>query len=251
MALARSSLACTHCSLGRGSLPSDDGLARAGIRPLRDGEMVCAFYGEGYRPPGSKAGQVPPFQAVDLEEGLERELLLAWWQHAAETDHDVPAPTGPEKGRRTARTVQQALDGLCRSHYFGKYTPRLLIWGLKQVAGYFNDPTLRAAVQARVAGCIAPDTRVVVAHSLGSVVAYEALSAHPGWPVTTLVTLGSPLGIRNLIFDRLHPAPIDGQGVWPAGIVRWSNVADRGDVVALVKQPTALVRRPTAGLAGL
>ena len=48
-------------------------------------------------------------------------------------------------------------------------------------------------------------TEVIVAHSLGSVVAYEALCAHPEWPVRNLVTLGSPLGIRNLIFDQLVP----------------------------------------------
>jgi hypothetical protein len=72
------------------------------------------------------------------------------------------------------------------------------------------------------------------------VVAYEALCAHPEWPVRALVTLGSPLGIRNLIFDRLVPAPAarapDGvEGMWPGGARSWVNVADAGDVVALVK----------------
>jgi hypothetical protein len=72
------------------------------------------------------------------------------------------------------------------------------------------------------------------------VVAYEALCAHPEWPVRALVTLGSPLGIRNLIFDRLVPAPaarVSGgvQGAWPGGVRSWVNVADAGDVVALLK----------------
>jgi hypothetical protein len=50
--------------------------------------------------------------------------------------------------------------------------------------------------------------------------------------VRTLVTLGSPLGIRNLIFDRLLPEP----GAWPGGTgLNWTNIADAGDVVALVK----------------
>jgi hypothetical protein len=50
------------------------------------------------------------------------------------------------------------------------------------------------------------------------------------------VTLGSPMGIRNLVFDRLNPAPVDGRGAWPGpdGLV-WTNIADRGDVVALEK----------------
>ncbi len=66
--------------------------------------------------------------------------------------------------------------------------------------------------------------------------AYEALCAMSGHPVRALVTLGSPLGIRNLVFDRLDPAPLGGQGRWPGseGLV-WTNVADSGDVVALEK----------------
>jgi pimeloyl-ACP methyl ester carboxylesterase len=87
-----------------------------------------------------------------------------------------------------------------------------------------------------VTALIGPDTRVVVAHSLGSVVAYEALCTVPGHLVRALVTLGSPLGIGNLVFDRLDPAPVDGRGEWPGseGLV-WTNVADGGDVVALEK----------------
>jgi hypothetical protein len=58
--------------------------------------------------------------------------------------------------------------------------------------------------------------------------------------VTDLVTLGSPLGIRNIVFDRLVPAPtvVNGvrRGAWPGRVSRWTNVADRWDFVALVKR---------------
>ncbi len=57
-----------------------------------------------------------------------------------------------------------------------------------------------------------------------------------GMGTSTLVTLGSPLGIRNLVFDRLSPSPPDGQGAWPGSVLRWINIADRGDIVALVKE---------------
>ncbi|WP_304451584.1 hypothetical protein [Nocardiopsis sp. YSL2] len=50
------------------------------------------------------------------------------------------------------------------------------------------------------------------------------------------MTLGSPLGIAGLIFDRLVPAPVRGQGVRPPAVRAWTNVADRRDVVALVKE---------------
>jgi len=78
-------------------------------------------------------------------------------------------------------------------------------------------------------------TRVIVAHSLGSIVAYETLCAHPEWNVHALVTLGSPLGVRDLIFDALTPTPVDGRGQWP-GVASWVNIADQGDIVALVKK---------------
>ncbi|MFC8721123.1 hypothetical protein ACFUEL_27410, partial [Kitasatospora sp. NPDC057198] len=66
---------------------------------------------------------------------------------------------------------------------------------------------------------------------------YEALCALPGHGVRALVTIGSPLGVRNLVFDRLQPAPGPaGTGAWPGGeALAWTNLAATGDVVALVK----------------
>ena len=76
---------------------------------------------------------------------------------------------------------------------------------LKQVVGYVNNPDIREKAIESVTRLISPETRVVLGHSLGSVVAYEALHRKPE-NVHTFVTFGSPLGIRNLIFDRLRPA---------------------------------------------
>jgi hypothetical protein len=76
---------------------------------------------------------------------------------------------------------------------------------------------------------------IVVAHSLGSVVAYEALHAHPDLEVDLLVTIGSPLAIRGTVFDRLQPAPVSGGGraPCPPGVRRWANIADPGDICAV------------------
>ncbi|MEX1287053.1 MAG: alpha/beta hydrolase, partial [Acidimicrobiia bacterium] len=77
---------------------------------------------------------------------------------------------------------------------------------------------------------VGPDTRVVVAHSMGTVVAYEALVAHPDWAVDTLVTLGSPLA-GEFVRSRLQPPVGDpGSGAWP-GVRRWVNVTAIGDTV--------------------
>jgi len=98
---------------------------------------------------------------------------------------------------------------------------------LKQVRTYVTELDVRQKAIGRVANVVTHKTRVLVGHSLGTVVAYEALCAHPEWPVTTLVTLGSPLGIRKLIFDRLQPPPErdgmsgrvggPGRAEWPRG----------------------------------
>jgi pimeloyl-ACP methyl ester carboxylesterase len=170
---------------------------------------------------------------------MERDLLEQWWRQAAQVDERVPGPEVRGQFGRTPVFVQRALDALSYSRFFVGLTERFLIGDVKQVRAYLTDDDLRAQIQARVTAAVTSrvgaETRVLVGHSLGSVVAYEAVCAHPEWPVTTLVTLGSPLGIRNLIFDKLRPAPGE-RGAWPAGVRHWINIADKHDLVALVKQ---------------
>jgi len=96
-----------------------------------------------------------------------------------------------------------------------------------------TEPDLRDRIRARIEPLIDDRTRVVVAHSLGTVVSYMGLANHPQWPVRTFVTLGSPLG-APMIFDTLDPKPVDGRGVWPAGIEHWVNVRAVGDKAAQV-----------------
>ncbi|MFE6836636.1 antibiotic ABC transporter ATP-binding protein [Streptomyces sp. NPDC057705] len=231
---------------------------------LAEGDIACAGYGDLYRQSGTRGE--PYYRAEDVEPGFETELLEAWWREAARLDPRIPGPdpagphtpapgaAGPHTtapnpaargavGRLASRPlavdrVRRALHALTRTRFFGAVSDRLLISDLKQVRRYFSEPELRAAVRARAAELITPETRVVVGHSLGSVVAYEALCAlGPDRPPLNLVTLGSPLGLAGLVYDRLQPAPRpDGSGVWPAPVKEWTNLADRGDVVALVRE---------------
>ncbi|NJP25835.1 hypothetical protein OHB01_33330 [Microbispora hainanensis] len=103
-----------------------------------------------------------------------------------------------------------------------------------EVAAYLGggDPRVRAReAVAEVVRRRRP--RVVVAHSLGSVVTYEALWAHPDLSVELLVTLGSPLGMRGVVFERLAPVPVRGRGARPPGVRRWINIADKDDIAAI------------------
>ena len=183
------------------------GVGLAGGR-LTEAEVRCAFYGDLFRPPGRHlAGGDPLIRAEDLDQ-FEQDLLAAWWDEAARTDAAVVAPDARTLAVRTPRGVQSALRALSGSRFFAALGERALLGDLRQVRDYLHKPEVRQEARQRVAAAVGEDTRVLVGHSLGSVVAYEALCANPEWPVRMLVTLGSPLGIPNLIFDRLQPAPL-------------------------------------------
>jgi hypothetical protein len=211
-----------------------DGLARTSRRVSLGDDFACAFYGHLFRPAG-KAAIDPPFDASDIEDDWERELLELWWREAARINPAVRGPDAITKCR-TPSIVQRALNALSQSPFFLDVAERALIYDLKQVHRYLYDLDVRRQVRASIELAIGPDTTVIVAHSLGSIVAYEALCAHPEWSVKTFVTIGSPLGISNLIFERLDPPPAAGLGAWPGNVKSWVNIADEGDVVALIKK---------------
>ncbi|WP_336246837.1 hypothetical protein [Streptomyces cupreus] len=201
-----------------------------------------AFYGHWFRPPGAPVkSDGYAWTHRDVTEGFETELLMALWQEAARIAPDrVPPPAPAETAKATTpHTVQRALHALS-ALLPSRFTDRFLIGVLKQVRLYLTDDDTRERVQRSIADTVTDDTQVLVAHSLGSVIAYEALCARPEWPVCTLVSLGSPLGIPRLVYDRLRPAP----GTWPAGLREWTNICDRGDVVALAKELAPLFKSP-------
>jgi hypothetical protein len=223
-----------------------DGMARAEV-DIDGADVRCAFYGDLFRGPERVLGaDATSYSAADLADVSERALLGMWWSRAAEIDGGV-VPPGENTLGAGMGAVQTALAALAGSRFFAGLAEHVLIRWIKQVHRYFTEPDLRMAIRQRVAASIDADTRVIVAHSLGSVAAYEALCAMPDWPVRTLVTVGSPLGIRNVIFERLLPTPAVGsgpaRGAWPGQVRDWTNIADRNDVVALVKD-----LRPCFGL---
>jgi hypothetical protein len=213
-----------------------DGLHRVGVGFPYDEDLVCAFYGDLFRTKGAKAIDDPPYDARDVNGEWELDLLTAWWHEAARVEPQVPGPETTATKSRTPTIVQRALNALSQSRFFAGVSERALIGDLKQVGSYLNEDARRNEIQQRVAQKVMADTRIMIGHSLGSIVAYEALCTHPEWPIRTFITLGSPLAIRNLIFDRLHPPPVAGVGIWPGNVTQWTNIADSGDVVALVKE---------------
>lgn len=100
-----------------------------------------------------------------------------------------------------------------------------------------TDPNLRTELRDRIEGVVDGGTRVLVAHSFGTVLSYMALCNHPQWTIDTFVTLGSPLA-HPMIFGSLDPAPVDERGQWPGSVRRWVNVRAVGDKAADVPLAT-------------
>lgn len=213
----------------------EKGLRAAGLSHVPVTELAMAYYADllagGVE---QQSGGVP-----GLEELSDDELREAWeWLLAA----GVPQPEEAQAG--WLAPVRQGLGWLVRrdggatlaSRIREEVTERLgrlVVALIRELDAYTSRPQVRAAVRDRVAGTIrAQRPHVVVAHSLGSVVAWETLHANPDLEVELLVTLGSPLGLPTMI-RKLEPALRHGEGSRSPGVRRWVNIADTGDLVAV------------------
>lgn len=209
------------------------GLEAAGAREqadsLGEGALRVAHFGALFRPPGSMSGGDPPYTESDLDSPSDRLLLEALVEGAIRSDPSLAAPLGAMGPARASLNL--LLETLLRWKPFAAVTRRAFIGNLKQVNRFLDDPETRAAVLERVGTEVADDTRVIIGHSLGSVVAYEYLCRARPSSVELFLTIGSPLGLPNVVFDRLDPRPESGVGAWPGP--RWVNVADESDIVAL------------------
>ncbi|MFF6815035.1 alpha/beta fold hydrolase [Streptomyces sp. NPDC012403] len=151
----------------------------------------------------------------------------------------LPRPDEQEQGigaplrvlGRVLTTLLQ-LPGMRQGTQWASGLP--LLWHLAQVGRYLNrrEPDgsgrpLDLRVRSRVLDGVDPRRPlVVIAHSLGSVVAFEALRDHPG-PVRLFLTLGSPLATAAAVLQRIVPQPPR----TPATVERWLNFWDRDDIV--------------------
>ena len=92
--------------------------------------------------------------------------------------------------------------------------------------GGFKD-RMRATLREALAGT--PGPVIVVAHSLGTIIAYDVLRepAQANLDCPLFVTVGSPLGVTEVqdVVERELQVP--------SGVTAWRNVADGRDLVAL------------------
>lgn len=185
----------------------------------------------------------PALNATARRQGSDDELadelaagMLADWLA------ELGAPTPVAQGALTL-PLRQAASWIAEHFGLdGRLTHLFIRVFFREVATYLRTPDSEARGRARrtVEDLIAehqPD--VVIAHSLGTVVSYEALHTKSKQRVPLLLTLGSPLALPKAVFPRLQPSPTqDGaagreMGFRPPGVERWVNIADPGDPVAI------------------
>jgi hypothetical protein len=96
----------------------------------------------------------------------------------------------------------------------------------RDVYVYLTKGNVQRKIDEIVRASISNDPCVIVAHSLGSVVAYHILKELDGPQNITFITVGSPLGIRTI---RKHLGVLK----MPARVRHWYNAMDEKDIVAL------------------
>jgi hypothetical protein len=218
VAARRSADWATAIAAGLGSQPSALDLTVAYYAPLLHAGQ-----------PTTQAAVVDPDRALDtLDPGTE--ALARSWIEALEL------PEATVEGRLAVPLRHAVSVAADRFSLNGRLTKLFVTVCFPEVARYLADDTARDQARDQVAATIADRrARVVIAHSLGTIVAYEGLHAHPDLEIDLLVTLGSPLALPGAVFPRLQPPPRGGTGQRPPNVRRWVNISDYGDPIAILR----------------
>lgn len=181
----------------------DSALAVVGMPKLRDADVKLAWYADVLDPESTAACAVARADSADLEEiglaSLARGFLASITSAMARSDETLGAR------------------------------------GLLGDLLFFVDRDTRCAAEERVATLLqsaAKERRpaIVVAYSLGSLVTYGYLSRARASDLPRdlrLITLGSPLGVRE-IRELLIDSAADTLPA-PAGVTSWDNIYDPDD----------------------
>ncbi|SKC81114.1 hypothetical protein [Krasilnikoviella flava] len=238
------------------------GLAAAGstLRPT-DADASFVYYGDtlerlvdgGTPPPvtvharGADPAALPRLAGA-LPDGEVQFVLDVARDVLAATGHrpdvgPVPPPVEAEGvvGDALVEALVAALALVDR--YVPGVSAAVLLTLTRDVYAVLHDDAVRRVVEAGLDDALAGDEpAVVVAHSLGSVVAYPVLAGRNAGPdVPLLLTPGSPLGIRAVLAALHARAPLR----FPAQVARWVSPRDPRDLLALHDLTPAAFPLPT------
>lgn len=126
---------------------------------------------------------------------------------------------------RIAISLMRALDE--HAHKFANYSIKKVT---QDVGAYLVVPEVAIHINRMVVVKLTTEPTIVIAHSLGTIIAYNMLKEieGKGYDIRLLITLGSPLGVKSVqrqLRGRLsHPSSLKGS---------WHNIYDPLDYVAL------------------
>lgn len=191
------------------------------------GDLLASLVAQADTPLGKDINAKGP--NPDANQDLRGEILAEIAQAAGVSEADIARefegmPT--EKGPGNWEWVQATLRAFDRvpglnSGVIDTFT--------RDVYVYLTFPGVRAQIDRVLATALGNDECVVLAHSLGTIVAYNVLYKRPATPqYPRLVTVGSPLGIKAIKKHIERPLRS------PACVGHWFNAYDDRDLVALV-----------------
>ncbi len=224
---------------GPGPRSADSGVRRTD--PVQRVVTALSSSVRAMRGPVPRAGDVVVLDFADLfarpaveggHDDLVEDLLRAWWTESARIARFGASAATTERRGEPAEPAELSA-ALGASAYF-RGLPDLAGAEAQALSRYLTDLKLRHEARDRTQGAILPDTRVVVGHGLGALIAYEALCALGDGATVTFVSLGAAMCGPQQVFTRLEPAPRNEQGHWPAAVRRWFNVVAHSDPTAMI-----------------
>lgn len=216
------------------------GLAESGLTmPIAEPDVRFPYYGDTLE---QMTGGLSAEEAArivvrgesgdDGEQAFVREYLREVQERHGISDADVAAVVSPDVRARGVLNWGwvQGLLGVLDEKVPGASAASVAL-ATSDVYRYLTRPAMRTAMDAGVRSAFTRGREtVVVAHSLGTVVAYNVLRAPAAageeLRVPLFVTLGSPLAV-HVVKQQVRPIG------HPAPAAQWFNAMDPDDVVAL------------------
>jgi hypothetical protein len=216
-----------------------DGLKKSNLSlPIAESAIHFPYYGDTLINlvdglPSNEVAEiiVKGTNADQQERAFTTSIVREVGQKAGLDDNEVAAMAGDaaliQKGPLNWGWVRAILQVVDKHVPFGSGSSIAIF--TRDVYQYLKNPGVRDAIDLGVGNAITTAPTVVVAHSLGTVVAYNLLrrdgtSRH--WQIPFFVTLGCPLAV-TAIKDALAPR------MYPGSIDHWFNAMDDRDIVAL------------------
>ena len=213
-------------------------LSTAATGPAHEAEVRMGFYGDLFLTPGvmGEEATIAP-ETIAVADGLAIALL-----RTAVERGDGRLATEARVTLAQADPEREGVEGLgsvvrgAMSHLDDNRWLSARIFGLAQraqtdlvqVARYLTEDPLREKIQARVEELLDRNSDLIIAHSLGSIVGWEASHRHKS-ALPMLLTIGSPLGLDSIVYPRLRPFP----PTFPPAVCRWVNIAHPDDIIAV------------------